>query len=140
MFEKFSISAHVNKDIESCFKMYHSPEHIKHWNFASDDWECPKASSEFKVSGRFHYYMQAKDQSVGFDFTGTFDIIETPTKISYHLDDNREEEIHFKKQGKQTYITALIDAETENSVALQKRGWQSILNNYKKYVESIKND
>ncbi|MBU1093162.1 MAG: SRPBCC domain-containing protein [Firmicutes bacterium] len=137
MFEKFTISANVNKDIESCFQMYHAPAHIKNWNFASDDWECPKASSEFKVSGRFNYYMQAKDQSVGFDFTGTFDIIETPTMISYHLDDNREVEIHFKEQGKQTYITVLIDAEKENSVALQKRGWQSILNNYKKYVESI---
>lgn len=137
MFERFTISAHINKDIESCFKIYHTPEHIRNWNFASDDWECPRASSEFKVGGRFNYYMQAKDQSVGFDFTGTFDIIKTPELISYHLDDNRQVEIHFKKQGNQTHITVLIDAETENSLALQKRGWQSILNNYKKYVESI---
>ncbi len=137
MFERFTISAHVNKDIKTCFKIYHTPEHIINWNFASDDWECPKASSEFKVGGRFNYYMQAKDQSVGFDFTGIFDVIEFPTLIKYHLDDNRKVEIHFKKHDNQTFISVLIDAEKENSLALQKRGWQSILNNYKKYVESI---
>lgn len=137
MFETFTINARVKKDIETCFRMYHTPEHITHWNFASDDWECPRASSEFQVGGRFHYYMQAKDQSFGFDFTGTFDIIDAPTKICYHLDDNRRVEVNFMKQGNQTYITALIDAEKENALAMQKSGWQSILNNYKKYVESI---
>ena len=137
MFEKFTISAKVNKDINACFKLYHTPEHITKWNFASDDWECPKASSEFKVGGRFNYYMQSKDQSTGFDFTGIFDVIEKPTLIKYHLDDNREVEIHFNEQGNQTFIEVIIDAEKENSIALQKRGWQAILNNYKTYVESL---
>jgi hypothetical protein len=32
-------------------------------------------------------------------------------------------------------VTELFDPETENSEELQKNGWQSILNNFKKAVE-----
>lgn len=30
-----------------------------------------------------------------------------------------------------------FDPETENSEELQQQGWQAILNNFKKYVESL---
>lgn len=137
MFEKFKISSIVNKDVFNCFHTYHTPEHIKNWNFASKDWHCPNATSEFKEGGHFNYRMEAKDQSFGFDFTGTFDKIEEPNLIQYHIDDLREVVIRFEAQGNQTFIEVIIDAEKENSIALQKRGWQAILDNFKKYIESL---
>lgn len=137
MFEQFTISTTVNKDIHTCFHTYHTPEHIKNWNFASDDWKCPSATSSFHEGGRFNYRMEAKDGSVGFDFTGMFTKIVEPTYIKYRLDDEREVTLVFTDQGPQTFIECIIDAEEENSVALQKRGWQAILNQFKRYVESF---
>lgn len=136
MFEKFTIHAKVNQNIHTCFHTYHTPQHIICWNFASEDWHCPNATSEFKEGGRFNYRMEAKDHSFGFDFTGIFDKIEEPKWIKYHMDDHREVVIHFEAQGDQTSIEVTIDAENDNPIALQKRGWQSILNNFKKYAES----
>ena len=137
MFEKFTIHSTVNRNVFTCFHTYHTPEHIINWNYASEDWHCPNATSEFKEEGHFNYRMEAKDQSFGFDFTGIFDKIAEPTLIKYHMDDLREVVIRFEGQGDQTRIEVIIDAEKENPVALQKRGWQSILNNFKKYVESL---
>ncbi len=53
------------------------------------------------------------------------------------MDDLREVAIRFEAQGNQTFIEVVIDAEKENSIALQKRGWQAILDNFKKYIESL---
>jgi len=137
MFEKFTISSTVNQDVFTCFHIYHTPEHIINWNYASEDWHCPKATSEFIEGGHFNYRMEAKDQSFGFDFTGTFSQIEEPILIKYRMDDLREVVLRFEDKGDQTFIDVTIEAEKENPITLQKRGWQSILNNFKKYVESL---
>jgi len=135
MVKQFTIQAEIQKDIFTVWHTYHQPKHIVNWNYASDDWHTPRAESEFKVGGRFNYRMEAKDGSNGFDFTGTFDVIDEPNQIKYHLDDQREVVILFKKHKEYTHVEVIIDAEEENSVALQKRGWQAILNNFKVYVE-----
>ncbi|MDA0872137.1 MAG: hypothetical protein O2987_04635, partial [Firmicutes bacterium] len=83
------------------------------------------------------FYMQAKDQSVGREITVTYDIIETPTLIRFHFDDNRVLETNFKNLGNQTNITLLFDAEKVTPIDVQQRVWQSMLNNFKEYVESI---
>jgi hypothetical protein len=43
----------------------------------------------------------------------------------------------FDIMGESTKITTTFDAENENPIELQKAGWQAILNNFKKYAESI---
>ena len=43
---------------------------------------------------------------------------------------------HPEISGNKTKITIVFDAETQNSVELQRNGWQAILDNFKKYVES----
>jgi hypothetical protein len=40
--------------------------------------------------------------------------------------------------GKKTKVMIEFDPESENPIETQKNGWQSILNNFKKYVESNK--
>lgn len=134
---QFKIQATIHKDIKTVWKAYHEPKHIVNWNFASSDWHTPYASSEFKVGGKFNYRMEAKDGSFGFDFTGVFDIIEPHHKIKYHMEDEREVSIEFSTREDKTSVKVIVDAETENSVAMQKRGWQSILNHFKTYVEGL---
>ena len=36
----------------------------------------------------------------------------------------------------QTEVIITFDPETENSIELQKNGWQAILNNFKNYTET----
>jgi uncharacterized protein YndB with AHSA1/START domain len=48
------------------------------------EWCCPSAKNDLKPGGEFLWRMEAKDSSVGFNFTGTYQQIETenqfPTK------------------------------------------------------------
>lgn len=138
MANQFTIQALIHKDILDVWHTYHLPEHIKNWNNATSDWHTPHAKSDFQVGGRFNYRMEAKDGSSGFDFTGIFDVIEEPNVIKYHLDDQRVVLILFEKKENNTFVQVTIDAEDENSIALQKRGWQAILDNFKAYVEKLK--
>ena len=70
--EMITVEAIIEAPIEVVWNLWTNPEHVKHWNFASADWHCPTASSDFHVGGEFHYIMAAKDGSVEFDFCGTF--------------------------------------------------------------------
>jgi len=54
------------------------------------------------------------------------------------LDDGRSLKVLFSTENGQTKVTEFFNAENTNSPELQKFGWQSILNNFKKYVESKK--
>jgi uncharacterized protein YndB with AHSA1/START domain len=111
------------------------PEHITHWNFASKDWQCPQAVNDLRVGGGFNYRMEAKDQSMGFDFYGVYDEVEEFAKIDYTLGDNRKVKIQFIPVGEGTRILQDFQAENENSVDLQKFGWQAIMNQFKEYAE-----
>jgi hypothetical protein len=50
--------------------------------------------------------------------------------------DDRKADITFAKSGKKVKIIENFDAETENPIEMQQAGWQAILNNFKKYVET----
>lgn len=67
---KISVVTTVNADPEKAWEFWTSPKHIVHWNFASDDWHCPKAENDLRVGGKMKSRMEAKDGSVGFDFEG----------------------------------------------------------------------
>ncbi|HLF34468.1 MAG TPA: hypothetical protein VI583_09530 [Cyclobacteriaceae bacterium] len=56
--------------------------------------------------------------------------------IEYVMDDGRAVSISFKIQGDHTRVTESFEAETENAIELQRSGWQAILDNFRKHVES----
>ena len=70
--EPIKVQNTIEAPIEIVWEYWTNPAHVKNWNFASNDWHCPRASSDFNVGGEFHYIMAAKDGSVEFDFCGTF--------------------------------------------------------------------
>jgi uncharacterized protein YndB with AHSA1/START domain len=130
-----TVEAIIEAPIDIVWNFWTKPEHVQHWNFASPDWHCPKATSDFTVGGEFHYIMAAKDGSVDFDFCGTFTKILDRSFIEIFLEDGRELNIQFESEGAHTKIIETFEPEEVNSIELQRQGWQSILNQFKQYVE-----
>ena len=116
--------------------MWTSPEDIKSWNFASDEWCCPNAEIDLKVGGKFSYRMEAKDGSMGFDFDGTFTKVVPCEIIEFELGDSRQVTVEFIEISDGVRVVETFEAECKHSADQQKQGWQSILNNFKKHVES----
>ena len=131
-----TIDAVVNAPNSKVWELWTSPEHIVKWNHASDDWHTTTATNDLKVGGKFNSRMEAKDGSFGFDFWGIYDEIVTNKKIAYTLGDNRKVNVTFTEKDNGVEIISSFEAENENPIDMQKTGWQLILNNFKKYVES----
>jgi uncharacterized protein YndB with AHSA1/START domain len=131
-----TIDAIVNAPVEKVWKYWTGTEHITKWNYASADWQSPYAESDLRVGGKFLSRMEAKDGSFGFDFGGVYDEIKTHEQIAYTLGDGRKVKITFSTDGHATKIVESFEAENVNSIEMQRGGWQSILNNFKKYTET----
>lgn len=133
---KITIETIISAYTKKVWEYYSAPEHITKWNFASDDWHCPSAENDLRTGGKFKSRMEAKDGSFGFDFEGVYDEVVDHKKIAYTMPDSRQVTTYFENLGDKTKVTTTFDAENENSVEMQRTGWQSILNNFKQYVES----
>jgi uncharacterized protein YndB with AHSA1/START domain len=82
--------------------------------------------------------MEAKDGSFGFDFEAVYDAITPYSSFTYTMPDNRR--VHFSLTplpGHATEVVIVFDAETENSIELQRDGWQAILHSFKHYTERL---
>jgi uncharacterized protein YndB with AHSA1/START domain len=133
---KVTVEATIKAPVEKVWKLWSTPEDIKKWNSASDDWHTPKAENDLRTGGTFSSRMEAKDGSFGFDFGGVYDEVITHQLIAYTMGDGRTVKITFAGNGGDTIVTEIFDAESENPVDMQKAGWQAILDNFKKYAET----
>ena len=136
---KISIETEVKSTPAAVWDAWVTPEDITNWNFAIDEWCCPKAQINLEVGGKFNYRMEAKDGSMGFDFEGTFTKVTPNESIHFKLEDNRVVTVEFMETANGIRVIETFEAEDENSAEQQKQGWQSILNNFKKHVESKSN-
>ena len=132
-----TVEATVNAPVETVWNAWTSPEHIVKWNCASEDWHTPKAENDVRTGGKFMSRMEAKDGSFGFDFEGIYDEVKVNEIIAYTLGDNRKVKITFNGNGNSTAISETFEAESTNPIEMQKGGWQAILDNFKKYTESL---
>jgi len=126
----------VNAPVEKVWAYFTQPQHVKNWNNASDDWHTPRAENDLRVGGNFVYRMEAKDGSFGFDFGGTYDVVKENEYLEYTIGDGRKVKMSFISQGASTKVLENFEAETTNSIDLQRTGWQAILDNFKKYTEA----
>lgn len=129
-----TISTLVDAPIDTVWKFWTEPEHIKQWNHASDDWHTIEAENDLRVGGKFRSRMEAKDQSMGFDFEGVYEEVEVNELIQYRLEDARRVRILFTSEGDQTKVVEVFDAESMNPVEMQRQGWQAILDNFTRYA------
>ncbi|WP_316738884.1 SRPBCC family protein [Pedobacter aquatilis] len=135
--EKITVETLVNAPVDKVWTYWSEPERIKEWTFASSDWHAPYAENDLKTDGKFKTTMAAKDGSFSFDFEGIYTNVEKHKKIEYALGDGRTVQITFEAIDDTTKIVETFDPETQNSIEMQRGGWQSILDNFKKYTEEI---
>ncbi|TWF39192.1 uncharacterized protein YndB with AHSA1/START domain [Chitinophaga polysaccharea] len=136
MSNKVTVTATVHADRKKVWDYYNRPEHITKWNFADPSWQCPSASNDLRVGGKYAARMEAKDGSFGFDFEAVYDEVVDGEKFTYTMPNGRQASVSFKKNGDQTEVDVTFDPETEHPIEMQKNGWQAILNNFKSYTEA----
>ena len=137
--ELVTIEAKVNAPVDKVWELWTGPEHIIKWNAANEDWHTTSAENDLVIGGRFNSRMEAKDGSFGFDFGGVYNEVDAQERIVYTMDDGRKVWTTFTKVDGGTEVITSFEAESENSVELQKTGWQSILDAFKKYAEIPRN-
>lgn len=136
--ETITVGVFINAPVEQVWQCYTDPTHITDWNTASSDWHTPRAENDLQVGGKFLTRMEAKDGSAGFDFTGTYTEVVLNSKIAYVMDgdDARTALTSFAPEGAGTRVSVTFDIEHENPIEMQRAGWQSISDNFKRHVES----
>ncbi|MEZ5308296.1 MAG: SRPBCC domain-containing protein [Pyrinomonadaceae bacterium] len=133
---KIRIETEVEKDIETVWSAWTSPEDIVNWNAASPDWHTVSATNDLRTGGEFSYRMEAKDGSMGFDFGGKYTNVEEGRLLEILLGDDREMRVWFEESEKGTRVFEEFETEDQNPVEMQRQGWQNILDNFKAYVEA----
>lgn len=131
-----TIETTVNAPVDKVWEYWSKPAHITQWSYATDDWHTPRAENDLREGGSFLSRMEAKDGSMGFDFGGVYDVVRKYDYIEYTLGDGRKVKTTFTPQGNTTKIVESFETENENPVEMQRGGWQTILDNFKKYTES----
>lgn len=135
MTQKITVETTVAATIEQVWHAWNTPDAIKQWNAASDDWHTTKSSVDLNVGGGFSARMEAKDGSMGFDFAGTYTKIVEHSLIESAFGD-RVLLVEFLPGANGVAVRETFDAETAHSIEQQRDGWQAILNNFKNYVEA----
>jgi uncharacterized protein YndB with AHSA1/START domain len=131
-----TVKTTINALVSKVWEFYNSPKHIVNWNNASPDWHTTRAESDLRVGGKFVSRMEAKDGSIGFDFGGVYTAVKPNELLSYTIGDGRKASITFAESKGKTDVSVTFEAENENPIEMQRGGWQAILDNFKKYVES----
>jgi uncharacterized protein YndB with AHSA1/START domain len=131
---KITVETNVGAPIEEVWRAYTTPDDIKQWNAASDDWHTTAASVDLREGGAFSSRMEAKDGSMGFDFAGTYTKI-VPQKLIVYAFGDRKAEVEFTDGAKGVNVRVTFDPETAHSEEQQRGGWQTILNNFARHVE-----
>jgi uncharacterized protein YndB with AHSA1/START domain len=134
---QITVSVLVRATPERAWKALASPESITKWNFASPDWHCPRAQSDLREGGAFCYRMEARDGTFGFDFEGRFLKVSPPSELHYSLGTGREVLVRLTQEDGQTRVSQTFAPEETHSLEQQRAGWQSILDNYKTYVDTM---
>ena len=106
-----TIQATIDSPVEKVWEYWTSPDHITKWNFASPEWHCPRAMNDLKNGGKFSWHMEAIDGSMGFDYSGTYRLIEVPGLIEKQLDGGRNVMIRFEWVDGKTLVTVRKHAE-----------------------------
>ena len=130
-----TVQVKINAPIQEVWKCWTTPGDIVKWNHASDDWHTTRAEVDLVEGGKFNSRMEAKDGSFGFDFYGVYEKIVVNRLIECLLGDGRTMRVEFFALDDKTEVIETFEAETMNTIDLQRFGWQAILENFKKYTE-----
>lgn len=134
--KRITVEATINAPVAKVWQAWNTPGDIVKWNTPDPSWHCPSSENDLRVNGTFKNRMEAKDGSFGFDFEGTYNKVDLNREIAYTMPDGRKVDTLFIENDGKTTVTTTFDPETQNAPEFQKQGWQAILDNFVKYVES----
>lgn len=132
---KITVETTVHAPLERVWKAWVTPADIIAWNAASDDWHTSRSTVDLRVGGKMISRMEAKDGSAGFDFEGTFTRLVERSLIEFTMSDGRDVTVEFAETPSGVRVRETFDAESENSIDLQRQGWQAILESFRRYAE-----
>ncbi len=132
---KITIETAVAAPIGEVWRAWTTPDDIKQWNAASDDWHTTASTVDLREGGAFSSRMEAKDGSFGFDFGGTYTKV-VPHRLIEMEFGGRTAVVEFISNGGNVVVRETFDAEETHSVEQQRQGWQAILNRFARHVES----
>jgi len=133
---KITIETVVAAKLSTVWDAWNNPDDIQRWNAANEDWHTPRSTVDLREGGTFTSRMEAKDGSMGFDFGGTYTRVVPHRLIEYRLGDGREVQVEFAEREDGVLVRETFDAEAQNPPDFQRAGWQSILDNFRRYVEA----
>jgi uncharacterized protein YndB with AHSA1/START domain len=136
---KIAVETFIEAPVADVWAAYTTPEDIKQWNAASDDWHTTQSTVDLRVGGQFSSRMEAKDGSFGFDFSGTYTRI-VPGKLIEYTFGDRAAVVEFLPAANGVTVRVTFDAETTHPEEQQRQGWQAILNNFAKHVVAKNKD
>jgi uncharacterized protein YndB with AHSA1/START domain len=130
---KITVTTVVHAPLADVWRAYTTPDDIKAWNAASSDWHTTQAEVDLRVGGKFCSRMEAKDGSFGFDFAGEYTKL-IPQQLIEYVFDERNVSVNFTESSDGILVKVSFDPESIHPEEQQREGWQSILNNFAKYV------
>ncbi len=135
--ERISITVETTVPVSPklAWEYWTQPKHITQWNQASEDWHTPRAENDLRIGGKYSSRMESRDGKFGFDFWGIYDEVEPFSLLSSTLGDERKVRVAFEPVAEGTKITETFEAEGENTIELQRQGWQAIIDSFRRYVE-----
>lgn len=133
--QKIIVETTVAAPTDEVWRAYTTPDDIKQWNAASDDWHTPSATVDLRVGGTFSSRMEAKDGSMGFDFAGTYTKIVPHKLLAYSFGD-RAAQVEFVDDPSGVRVRVTFDSEATHSIEQQRQGWGAILQNFARHVEA----
>jgi uncharacterized protein YndB with AHSA1/START domain len=131
-----TIECEINVPAEKVWQYWAKPEHITQWNNASDDWYTPHAENDLREGGRFVQEWKQKMKASDLIFPDHTMKLFYLNLLPMQIDDSSKVSITFKSTGNTKKIIETFEAENEHSIEVQRSGWQSILNNFRKYTEA----
>ncbi|MCE9522512.1 MAG: SRPBCC family protein [Alphaproteobacteria bacterium] len=132
---QITVETTVAAPIEKVWRAYVTPEDIKQWNAASDDWHTTASTVDLREGGTFSSRMEAKDGSLGFDFAGTYTKIVDNRLIEYEFG-GRTAKVEFLPGKTGVAVSVTFDSEPTHTIEQQQQGWQAILAKFARHVEA----
>ena len=131
---KITVETTIAAPVDAVWRAWNTPEDIMQWNAASDDWHTIRAEVDLREGGTFWSRMEARDGSVGFDFSGTYVRVIANRLIEYTLADERVVRVEFIPADTGVTVRETFDSEASHSEEQQRSGWQAILDRFARHV------
>lgn len=133
---KITVETVAKAPLEQVWDAWNTPADIQQWNTAQDDWHTTRSTVDLREGGSFLARMEARDGSSAFDFEGTYTRVVPHRAIEFRMSDGREVQIEFAERADGVLVKETFDTENENPPEVQRQGWQAILDNFARHVET----